>query len=73
MKPRTRIHNKKVKLVASSNERLSKVLHEIYKIDKKTQYAVIHKVRIFNKWMKIDESEVEYYLSLSFVVKKFPI
>lgn len=71
MKPR--IHNKKVKLVASSNERLSKVLHEIYKIDKKTQYAVIHKVRIFNKWMKIDESEVEYYLSLSFVVKKFPI
>ena len=73
MKPRTRIHNKKVKLVASSNERLSKVLHEIYKIDKKTQYAVIHKVRIFNKWMKIDESEVEYYLSLSFAVKKFPI
>lgn len=71
MKPR--IHNKKVKLVASSNERLSKVLHEIYKIDKKTQYAVIHKVRIFNKWMKIEESEVEYYLSLSFVVKKFPI
>lgn len=71
MKPR--IHNKKVKLVASSNERISKVLHEIYKIDKKTQYAVIHKVRIFNKWMKIEESEVEYYLSLSFTVKKFPI
>ena len=71
MKPR--IYNKKVKLTASSNERISRVLHEIYKIDKKTQYAVIHKVRIFNKWMKIDESEVEYYLSLSFVVKKFPI
>lgn len=71
MKPR--IHNKKVKLVASSNERISKVLHEIYKIDKKTQYAVIHKVRIFNKWMKIEENEVEYYLSLSFTVKKFPI
>lgn len=71
MKPR--IQNKKVKLVASSNERICKVLHEIYKIDKKTQYAVIHKVRIFNKWMKIEESEVEYYLSLSFVVKKFPI
>ncbi len=71
MKPR--IHNKKTKLVASSNERISKVLHEIYKIDKKTQYAVIHKVRIFNKWMKIEESEVEYYLSLSFTVKKFPI
>lgn len=71
MKPR--IHNKKAKLVASSNERISKVLHEIYKIDKKTQYAVIHKVRIFNKWMKIEENEVEYYLSLSFVVKKFPI
>ena len=71
MKPR--IHNKKVKLVASSNERISKVLHEIYKIDKKTQYVVIHKVRIFNKWMKIEENEVEYYLSLSFTVKKFPI
>lgn len=71
MKPR--IYNKKVKLTASSNERISRVLYEIHKIDKKTQHAVIHKVRIFNKWIKIDESEVEYYLSLSFTVKKFPI
>ena len=71
MKPR--IFSKKTKITYSTTPRLSVILKELNKFNKESQVAVIKKVKIFGEWVRIEENEVEYYTSLSFQIKEFPI